>query len=405
MDIRTEETSQGDGVAASPFSPSARAERTLWDALGTLYRERKLITVVTGAAALISVVIALLLPKWYQAEARVLTPESGSGMLGMLQQMAPSAAAFLGGGGGDYPRYLSILSSRTMKAELVHEFDLIKVYDTQDSDTPLHDALDELDGNLDFEISMDYNYLAIRALDEDPERAARMANFMVQELNVVNARLATQSARQTRMFIEQRLSRAEADLDSLRGDLQAFQEEHGVMELESQAHAFMQTMADLKTSVAQFEVRYQTLAQQYGPDNPQVQAARQAMNAARAQVHGALGGQDELLPIAMQNLPSLSRRYAELMQGQLVQAQIIETIYPLYEQALFQEQNEGVAVQIVDEAVPPVLAAKPSRRLIVIATTLTALMLACFLVLTRAWFRRDYAALSQRLKTAGYPST
>lgn len=408
MEIKGEKTTFGNG-AAEPVevevSPGGAAPRDLmeqkaWYALGTLWRHRKLVAAVTVAAALVSILIALLTPKWYAAEARVLTPEGGSGgMLGMLQAVAPGAAALFGGG-GEYPRYLSILTSRSMLEAVVEEFDLVEVYDIEDSETPMHDAIEMLAPNVDFEVSMDYNYLAVRALDKNPERAAAMANFMVEELNETNALLASQNARQTRLFIERRLREAEADLDSVRATMQAFQEENGVVELESQAQAFMQSIAELKGSVAQLEVRYQTLAQQYGPDNPQVRAAREAMNAARAQVRGALGGRDALLPVSMQELPGLGRRYAELTQDMLVQAQIIETIYPLYEQALFQERSDSKAVEIVDEAIPPVLAAKPSRRLIVVAATLSAFMLICLFVLLRAWLRGNYTLLARRLEEA-----
>jgi uncharacterized protein involved in exopolysaccharide biosynthesis len=162
----------------------------------------------------------------------------------------------------------------------------------------------------------------------------------------------------------------------------------------------MQSVADLKAEAAQFEVRYRTLAQQYGPNNPRVEAAREARNAARAQVNQVLGGQDELLPVAMQDLPSLNRRYVELRQDELIQAQTIETIYPIYEQVIFQEQTEAVAVQVVDDAVPPPLAAKPSRKLIVIGATMSAFLLACVFALAYGWTRKNYRLIALRLQSA-----
>jgi uncharacterized protein involved in exopolysaccharide biosynthesis len=88
------------------------------------------------------------------------------------------------------------------------------------------------------------------------------------------------------------------------------------------------------------------------------------------------------------------------MQGQLTQARILETIYPIYEQAVFQEESEAVAVQVVDEAVPPVLAARPSRRAIVVVVTLSAFLLAVLFVLAHAWWQRSYGAFAQQLQQA-----
>jgi uncharacterized protein involved in exopolysaccharide biosynthesis len=407
MNIRTDDPSHGDGASLNPPDDVPRSSApTLWDAAGALYRRWKLIAAVTVVAALLSVGIALMLPKWYAAEARVLQPEGGalSMLSGLTGSVGGGLGMLLGGGSGEYTRYLAILTSRSLMEEVVEEFDLVRVYDVEDADVPLYAAIEQLHTNVEFDVNPEFLYLAVRAFDKDPERAAAMANFMVDELNEQHARLSSQSARQSRVFIEQRLNRAQADLDSVRAELQAFQEEHGVVELQAQAQAFMESMAVLKGSTAQLEVQYQMLARQYGPDNPQVQAAREALTAAQAQVRGALGGRDALLPVSMQALPALSRRYAELMQGQLTQATIMETIYPIYEQAMFQEENEAVAVQVLDEAVPPVLAARPSRRLVAAVGTLTAFFLVVVYVLGEAWLRWNRERLAGRLQRALRPA-
>lgn len=401
MDIRTEETAHGDGAPTVPTPPESRAERTLWDALGTLYRWRKFIAGVTTFGAVASIIIALLLPKWYAAEARVLQPEGGGlSIMGMVDSVTGGLGSILGGASGEYTRYLAILTSRSMMEDVVDEFHLVEVYDLDDEEHSLAHAVEALRANVEFEVSLDFNYLAIRALDKDPERAAAMANYMVNALNTEHAALTSQNARRSREYVQQRLEEAESDLDSVRSEIQVFQETHGVIELESQASAFMQSVADLKAEAAQLEVRYLTLAQQYGPNNPRVEAAREARNAARAQVNRVLGGQDELLPVAMRDLPSLNRRYVELRQDELIQAQTIETIYPIYEQAIFQEQTEAVAVQVVDDAIPPVQAARPSRRLVVIAATLSAFLLGCIFVLVQAWLQRNYSTIARRLEQA-----
>ncbi len=408
MTIKTEETVRGDGLAfGDELSDAERRERTshaLWSTAGTLWQRRRLILGITTAAAIASVVIALLLPKWYAAEARVLRSEGGMSLTGVLSQATGGLSSLLGGGGGDYIRYMAILTSRTMMEAVVDEFDLAEVYgiEAEDGQDPTGLAVEMLAANVGFDVDVKFDYLGVLAYDQDPERAAAMANFMVAELNEANARLSSQSARESRLFIEERLRQAEADLDSVRADLQAFQEENGVVELESQAQAFMTAMAASKTRVAEAEVRYQTLAQQYGPDNARVQAARAAAQAARRQVSGALGGRDELLPIALQDLPATTRRYAELMQNQLIQAQIIQSIYPLYEQALFQERSEASAVQVVDAAVPPRMAARPSRRMIVIGTVMSAFLLACVFVLAHGWLKRNRTHLARRLHEASH---
>lgn len=401
MNPDTKEIGLANGDVADAFRPPA-TEDVLWQLAGTLYRRRTFIAGVTAFAIVASVIIALLTPKWFASEARVLQPEGGGlSLLGVVNRATGGLGSLLGGGGG-YERYLAILTSRTMMEDVVKRFDLVEVYEIDDDDArkAQFKATEQVSKNVSFDVALDYDYLAVVAFDKDAERAAEMANFMVARLNEENARLTSETARRTRVVIEQRLNRATADLDSARSELQTFQETHGLVELEAQSEAMMQSVATLKAEAAKLDVQYQTLAQQYGPENPQVVAARQARNAAQAGIRRALGGSDELLPVALRNLPALTNRYARLMQDQLIQQQILETVYPIYEQALFQEQSEAEAVQVVDDAVPPVQAARPSRRMIVIGATLTAFLLACLYVLGHAWLRRNSSLIAQRMERA-----
>lgn len=410
MEIRTEETTHGDGhLALDGEAGRQRALDALWYTGAVLWRRRRFIVGFTTTVALVSIVIALLTPKWFAAEARLLQPEGGglSGMLGIVNRATGGLGSLLGGGGG-YERYLALLTSRTMMEDVIERFDLMEVYDIDVEEGAEREAkfaaLEKLSGNVDFAVELEYDYLAVVAFDKDPERAAEMANYMVERLNEENARLSSEAARATRQVIERRLNRATADLDSVRNALQEFQETNGLIELEAQAGAMMQSVAELRGEAAKLEVQYQTLARQYGPNNPQVLAAQQARNAAQAQIDDVLGGRDQLLPVSMRDLPALTSRYAQLLQEQLIQRQILETVYPIYEQALFQEQSEAQAVQVIDYAVAPVRAARPSRRLIVIGATLTALLLASLFVLGQAWLRRHSDALASRFRQAAQMS-
>lgn len=403
-----QETSSEEPRFANGRTDDVRSDESgadaLWNVAGTLYRRRRFIVRATLFAAVVSVVIALLLPRWYAAEARVLQPEGGGlgGLMGMVNRATGGLGSLLGGGGG-YERYLTLLTSRSMMEDVIERFNLVEVYDVnmrKGERVALYKTIGQLEKNLEFEVSLDYDYLSIVAYDRDPERAAAMANYLVERLNDENARLSSESARQTRVVIERRLNRAEADLDSVRSELQSFQETHGLVQLEAQAEAMMESVATLRGEAARLDVQYQTLAQQYGPDNPQVIAARQARNAAQAQINQVLGGRDALLPVSMRDLPALTTRYAQLMQEQMIQRQILETVYPIYEQALFQEQSETEAVQVVDRAAVPVQPARPSRRLIVLGATLTALLLVSVFVLLQAWFRRNHVAIARRLNQA-----
>ena len=379
----------------------SNTELGLWRGVAAVYRRRGLIVAVTAVAAIASVIISLLLPKWYLASSRLLVPEGGTaGLLGMLDDLPSAAKSFLGSGGGDFTRYLAILGSRTVMENVVDEFDLVSVYELEDEDYPRVEAVKELQGNVDFIIDREYDYLSIEVLDKSPERAAAMSNYFVAELNRVNSQLASQAAGNLRRYIEDRYNESLATLDTVQGAMQRFQEEHGVYQLEAQMEGFFLQLVEMRVAQLEAEALYETALSQYGPDNPRVLAYREAATAARRQYNAALAGQEQLMPVPQGSVPFVARRYIELERERMIQAKILEVIAPMLEHAKLDEMRETMAVQVVDEAVPPVKKTFPKRMIIVIATTLSAFLFAVLAVIAHQWWRRNHAAYSSRLTTA-----
>ncbi len=379
-----------------------RAEKTFWHILGTVYGYRRFIAAVTITVAVLAVIISLLLPVWFKASTRLLLPEGagGGGLSAVLDQFSPAASALLGGGGGDTNRYFSILSSRRVMDRVVETFNLETVYETTGSETGRSDAVEMLRDNVTFVVDDEFEFLAIEVLDRDPDRAAQMANFFVEELNRVNSDLLSQNAANYRRFMSASLSDTEVSLDSALARMQRFQEQHGVIDLPTQTQAFLEGVAGLRAEVLQSEIRAEVLRRQLGSDNTQVRAAQDAVEVAEAQYLAALQGRERLLPIPQTEVPELARQYAKLKQEILIQGEILKFVRPLYEQARFDEQREKLAVQVLDPAVPPDKKDKPKRSVIVILVTVSGFLLSLIYVLLTDAFRRNHRRLLLRLQTA-----
>ena len=405
-------TNQNHNRASDPFLQTdaerrARAEESFWSMLGTLWRRRTLIVGVTAAAAVLSIVISLTLPIWFMAQTRLLLPaRSGSGLLSgaILGSLPSSASSILGGVTGDYQRYLSILSSRTVKESVAERFNLVEVYDVADSEAPLHAAVEVLNGNIDFVVDEEYNHLSVLVFDQDRERAADMANFFVEELNRLNATLASQSAGAFRRYVEQRYEGTEAELDSVMYALSALQERYGVLDLQTQGEVFYTGMTEMRMGIFEAEVAYERLLSMYGEEHSAVQSARQAVRAARSKYNAAMEGRERVLPVPQDSLPRVARQFVDLQQQQLVLTKIIEFTRPVLEEARLEEQRKIEAVQVVDVATPPVKKARPRRSIIVIASTASGFLLASMYVLLLAWWRRNYTDFAHRLKAASADS-
>ena len=381
--------------------PAERVRERLWWAAGVLWRRKWWIVALALLTGGLAAWLSLQVPNRYRAQTRVLLPDSGASGLGALMGRGSSAAAaLLGGGGGGYTRYLAILSARTTMEDVVDRFDLVSLYATEAQPDPVAAAVGTLAERTTFDVSLEYDYLAVQVLDEDPARAAQIANAFVEVLNRENVALNQESASTNRTYLERRLRQSEVALDSLMDDMQSLQERYGIVEPDAQSAALMESLSSAGALVAEAEVAYQMLRSELGDENDQTQTAAAGLAAARAQRDRLTTGAEAVMPIALGQLPAVGRRYAQLQQGILLQGEILKELQPLYEQSLLTERRRADAVQVIDPAVPPAYKAEPRRSLIVLAATLSAGLVAAVLALALAGWRRVGPGVVSRLRAA-----
>lgn len=369
-----------------------------WWSVSQLLRQRLFILATAALVACGSVVVTLLMPNVFEARTRLLLPAKG-GLSDLLGGALPSSArALLGGKVGDYTRALALLTSESMYNRTIEAFELVEVYELQDRDHPVYEARKELQRNTSFEVDDEYEFLSIAVRDEQPERAAEMANFMAAQLNDMNASLSSESARGFRQYVEARYLAAQAALDSTLDATRDFQNEYGVFALAEQTQGFFTQLAELRGELLQLEIQYESAQSQLGENNAQVRQLGTLVAAARRRYEQALQGSEQMLPVAQKSMPQVVRQYADLERERLMQATILETIVPVLEQARLEEMRRVETVQVIDMATPPERKIAPRRSVLVIVATLTAGTLACVFVLALAWWRRSRGFLQHRLQ-------
>lgn len=381
-------------------------DNRFWQTLAVLYLWRWFITGITVLVAIIAVIIALFLPNVFTSSTSLLLPPS-SGAGGLAQALtgrglSSVASSLLGGAGGDYTRYMGILGSRRVLEAVVQKYGLIKSYeiDYPEPGRNLEEAIKAFQDNLKIEVDEKLEYLVVSVTDEDPKKAAEMANFMVAELNRISSEMFSANARNYRMYMERRYNKATLALDSLQNELEAFQSRNGVIELPSQIEAFYTNMAQYRMEVAKAEIATEALAGQLGPENPQVIAAQQMYERSKQQLNDFMNGNDKMMQVSFDQLPGVGREYAKLYQGILAQGKILEALTPLYEQANFDEKRTIIAVQTLDKAVPAAKKSWPPRAIIVVISAFSALMLCIFFVLAWDYLSRHKNTVSTKLAEA-----
>ena len=197
-----------------------------------LWTKRKFILKNIGFVTVVSIIIALLLPKWYTSQAIILS--SDAGRFSLLSSLSPIPVADFGLSSlsEDINKFIAILNSRSVKSHMVKKFDLINRYDEKD----IEYAMVAFEEKMEIEVTEE-GTLKISVIDKDPLIAKKMVEELLIQLDNINQRLSMDKGRFNREFLEQRLNETKTDLAIAEIRLKDFQEKTGIIDIVSQISA------------------------------------------------------------------------------------------------------------------------------------------------------------------------
>ncbi len=345
-----------------------------------LAKHKFFILCFVAGAAFLSVVVSLLLPVYYSANAKILPPQQSqsiaSAMMSQLGQLAPLIGAAAGKDMGirnPNDMYIAMLRSRTIGDAMVDRFSLMSVYKTKMRvDARLH-----LDGVTEIVTGKD-GVISISVDDRDPVRAAAMANGYIDELEKLTRTLAVTDAGKRRIFFEREVKVANEDLSTAEVALKQTMETTGIIQLDSQSKVVLEAYASLRAQVVNKEVQVQAMRSFATPENPDLKRAEQELAALRTQVdhleHGQ-GGQS-MADIALEKVPAKGLEYIRKLREVKYRETLFELLAKQYEAARIDEAKDSAIIQTLDTAIPPERKSRPKRAYIVVSITLLAALLA-----------------------------
>lgn len=351
----------------------------LVDLLTWLGEGKKAIAAVTVAAAVVSLGVALLLPNVYTARTTLLPASS--------QQQSNSSAALaalgsLGGLAGGLAAktpdelYVNLLRSDSVQRALDARFDLRKRYDI-----PTYEVLrSTLPKHIRVTADKKSGVITVEVDDEDPKFAAELANAHSTEISKLLGRLAVSEAQQRRVFFEQQLKDTKENLINAEQALRDVQEKSGMVVLDKQAEALILAVAQLKTRIAEREIRLKVLRTAATPENPEVRLLVSELAALRTELgrmessNGGAAEKEGNIDIPIGKLPSAGLEYVRATREVKFQETLLAGMLRQYEIAKMDEAKEAPALQQVDVAEPPDRKSKPKRAVIVLGATLAAFL-------------------------------
>ena len=364
-------------------------EINLMDLLLVVAKHNRFILKLTGAVALLAVVIALLMDNVYTAKVMIMPPQqSQSSAASMLMAQVGALGGLAGVDKSPSGLYIAMLKSRSVADILIDRFNLRTVYKTKTyvaTRKALESAVTMTAGK--------EGMITIEFDDKDPKRAAAIANGYVEGLDSLVRRIAVTEAGRRRLFFENELKKTQEKLDNAELAMKSLQEKTGVISIEGQSSSILAAEASLRAQVASKEIELAAMRGFATKQNPDVRRAEQMLASLRAQLakleHQGEGSKTEMP--AKNKIPGMAIDYVHRMRDLKYNESLLTFVSQQLASARLDEAKDAPVIQVVDKALVPEKKSKPKRALIVILATLIAL----FVGVLFAFFKEASARASQ----------
>ena len=344
---------------------------SLVDLLLVFARHKKKIIIVPFLVGCITAGYSLIVPEIYTASTTLIPSDrkqsSAMSMLSQLGPLAGMAGAGLGGG-SDTEVLMTMLKSRRVKDEIIAKHQLRK---GKDRDLSMEQARERLTVATETSLGIKDGVITISVEAEIPEKAAKMANDYVTELERLSRELALTEASQRRAFLEKQLVEASTKLQVAEEAMKRSQETTGLIRLEEQAGAAIDAIATLQAQIVAKEVELGAMKLSATDDNPEVKRVVTILAQMRTQLanlerNNSESKQSSSSIITTSQVPKAGLEYARRLRDLKYAETINQLLKQQYEMAKVEEAQNAPILQILDVAIPPEQRSSPKRKQMVL---------------------------------------
>ncbi len=367
-------------------------EIQLLDALIVMAKYKMFIIKLVFSITLIALIISLVWPKTYKSDATILPPAQEQGLSGIAGMIGGMMPLNIGTRPETNPEtILAILNSRNLRVEAIETFNLYEVYRSD----IIEELLMKLEENITIEDNREGGFgfnpissVKISVTDREPERAQQMADFFVRRADETINEMNKENAREQFQLIAERYERNLEEMEAAEVALKEFQETYGIIEVEEQAKAIIESLANIKARIVETEVAINVMRHSARDNNPELrtllrtkaelekqydefvrQSEQQAQNA------------DVMPPLL--DMPELALQYYRLYREVTVQNNVYEMLYPQYDMQKVMSEADKRGIQVLDSAHLPTYKDAPKRAFIVLGGMVFSIFLSILIVFYR----------------------
>jgi len=369
-------------------------EQTLLDYWRVIYKYRKSIISIVAVASVAIVIVSLLLTKTYKADALIIpvSAKSKGGLSSLASQfdgLASLAGLNVGGLDDDAAKFIAILKSRTLTADVIKRANLMPILFDADWDSTtgtwkegseapsMAMGINALSGHMKFKEDKRVKTIKVEGVFRDPKVAARVVNIYLDELHKFLKNNAFTMAKRNRMFIEARVAQNKRELLEAAKETNQFYKNNKISNVDATVDVSVVIPRDLDVSGVMVDKPQANLAGLTSLPDQNV----------RADVEALLLQKDEIdSKIAQANIVKSVPQQVYLtyltMKNQLL-AKVSALLTTQYEMAKIEENREDLAFQVIDKAVAPENRYKPKRAQLCVMVFVASLVGAILLAFVR----------------------
>lgn len=343
----------------------------LVDLVEILARDAARIATWTLAVGVLTAAVSLVVPAWFTSRATIFGPEDVSETRHLLTTLRSlSIPGIRQNVSATSPEtFIAILESRRLRERIIERFDLVHAFRTKG----VEDALRKLKKHAWVELE-NTGIISVTVEDRQRDRAAAIANAMIEELDKINVELRIYRARRARQHLEAQLAETRSRLSAAEESLAVFQSANLAVALDEQAKAAITAMAELEAQAMALRVRKATVEGYATESNPEYRALARELDALEGQLREfEVSSAGEL---TFSRLPALGLRLATLTRDAKVGEALLAVLTEEYEQARLDEAKETPVVQVLDTAVPAERRSWPKRSILVVSAMSIAVVVA-----------------------------
>lgn len=330
-----------------------------------------------------------LQPNYYSSTTNLLPPKSsGSAFESMMGNISSTLRSFgLSKIGpktdGSYSPSV-LLESRTLKDEIIKQFNLRSVYRMEKA--KYEDLLKAFEENLNIQTELDGNF-TITITDEDPKRAAAMSNKYAVLANTISEKVFQEESRLNIDYLEKRLSSADSVLTFVGDSLQKFSRIYKIFQPEEQAINVGKAFIELRTEIIKQEIQLELLKNRYGEKDPLTQMQSQVIQELKSKLNQAEEEPGFSGNFTLGNAAKVGIEYMRLYTEYETFTKVKAFLMPMLEEQRINEFRNTVSFIVLDPAVPADKKSGPRRSLYIAGAFLGSTLLGLLFILLLEGYR------------------